>query len=310
MTNKMLTVKRRSHFKNPIEDKRWFMDWVGRLETLNNKTYHPITIDTALGRTQVYRLGPHQQQQETLVIFPGARTSALFWDFENGLELLSGKVRIYLVETNGLPNLSDGDTPDIKSLDYGHWAAEVLDKLNLSETYIAGASFGGLICAKLCIVAPSRVKSAFLLNAGCLQPFSISAKNLYYNILPIAFPTRKTVSLFLNNAVLYPPSHTLSPAYYSLLVEYELFVLKRYVDNTQKPYDMNHELTEITVDIYLIQGTKDLLFPMKTSVSNAKQKIKSLKKVIAFEDVGHGIETYPRALDTIEQLIFRGDSRK
>jgi pimeloyl-ACP methyl ester carboxylesterase len=306
MTNKMVTIKRRSHFKNPIADKRWFIDWVSKLETLNNKTYHPISLDTALGNTQVYSLDTHQEKQESLVIFPGARTSALFWDFENGLDLLSKKFRIYLVETNGLPNLSDGNTPEIKSLDYGYWAAEVLEKLNLSETYIAGASFGGLICAKLCLAAPQRVKGSFLLNAGCLQPFSLSPKNLFYNILPIVFPTRKTISLFLDNAVLYPPGHTLSAAYYDLLVEYELFAIKRYVDNTQKPYDMDQELTRITVDTYLIQGDKDVLFPMSTSVSNAKQKIKPLKKIVAFEDVGHGIETYPKAIAAIQQLIFAG----
>jgi hypothetical protein len=49
-------------------------------------------------------------------------------------------MRIFMIETNGLPNLSDGATPDIKSLDYGIWATEIFDKLDIGNAFIAGAS--------------------------------------------------------------------------------------------------------------------------------------------------------------------------
>lgn len=79
-----------------------------------------------------------------------------------------------MIETNGLPNLSSGATPDIKSLDCGIWASEVLGKLNIETAFVAGASFGGFICMKLGIVNPEKIKAAFLLNPGCLQPFSLT----------------------------------------------------------------------------------------------------------------------------------------
>lgn len=184
-------IKYHSEFKNPQQDKVWFENWVKQVEHVNQKTYTRLELDTVLGKTVVWGLNSDHQNLETLVIFPGARTSVLFWDFDNNLNNLGKPVRLFLVETNGLPNSSDGDTPDIKSTDYGTWAADILNKLGIEQAYIAGASFGGLICMKLCITNPEKVKAAFLLNPGCLQPFSLSFKNLYYNLLPIIAPHPK-----------------------------------------------------------------------------------------------------------------------
>ncbi|RAJ20602.1 pimeloyl-ACP methyl ester carboxylesterase [Gelidibacter algens] len=208
-----------------------------------------------------------------------------------------------MVETNGLPNLSGGQTPDIKSLDYGYWANEVLEKLKIEKTYIAGASFGGLICMKLGIANPEKIKAAFLLNPGCLQPFSLTFKNLYFNLLPILKPTEKNVLKFLDKAVFSKPNHKLSERSEKMLVEYEVFAISRYKDNTQKPYYMDKQLEEVDVDIYLLEGDKDLLFPFKKSIENAKRQINKLKEVKVFNNVGHGIETHDKALNYIGKQI-------
>ncbi|HRI59456.1 MAG TPA: alpha/beta hydrolase [Saprospiraceae bacterium] len=294
-----MEIKRKSRFKNPAQDRQWFENWVSELEQANGRRYARIEVETSLGKTHIWGLNTKNDGLETFVIFPGARTTALFWDFNKGLDNLNGRFKIYLVETNGLPNLSDGDTPDIHSLGYGEWAAEVFDQLNIQHAFIAGASFGGLVCMKLAIVAPSRVKAAFLLNPGCLQPFSLSFKNLYYNLLPMLLPSWKNVSRFLDNAVFCKPFHALSDVYERLIIEYELLALIRYKDSTQKPYYMGDELKAVTTDTFLLVGDKDLLFPYKKSVENARAKIGSLKKVIVFENVGHGIETFGEAIQTI-----------
>ncbi|HEV8512438.1 MAG TPA: alpha/beta hydrolase [Cyclobacteriaceae bacterium] len=298
-----MRIAKTSQFKNVEQDKIWFENWVTKLETLNGKQYQRFQLQTALGKTHVWGLNTNDESLESLVIFPGARTTSLFWDFDNGLNHLTGKLKIFLIETNGLPNLSDGSTPDIKSLDYGEWASEVLDKLNVKRAFIAGASFGGLIAMKLSIVAPSKVRAAFLLNPGCLQSFSLSWRNLYYNLLPIFSPTRKNVLTFLDKAIFCKPYHQLSAKAEELIVEYEVFALTRYKDNTQKPYDMSEELRRVKVDTFLLEGDKDLLFPYQTSVTNAKKKIQSLKGVEVFENVGHGIETYNKAIQYMDLKI-------
>jgi len=298
-----MEIKHKSFFKDEKNDILFLENWVRKLEKLNNRDYERIQVTTSLGKTHVWRLNTSARHLDTLIIFPGARTTSLFWDFDRGLDNLHQDLRIFMVETNGLPNFSDGSTPDIKSLDYGHWANEVLEKLGIEKAFVAGASFGGLICMKLGITNPEKVKAAFLLNPGCLQPFSMSLKNLYYNLLPIIKPTEKNVLTFLDKAIFSKPNHQLSPEAEKLIIEYEVFALKRYTDKTQKPYYMGKQLNDVKVETYLLEGDKDLLFPFQRSIDNAKNHLSSLKEVKVFENVGHGIETYSKAMNFIGTRI-------
>jgi pimeloyl-ACP methyl ester carboxylesterase len=297
-----MKIKFSSSFKSPESDRAWFKNWVGQLEQTNGRIYEKIEVKTTIGTTMVYGLQTSDKTLEPLVIFPGARTTSLIWDFDRNLDLLLDRFRIYLVETNGLPNLSDGDTPDVHSLDYGHWAAQLMEKLDLQSSYIAGASFGGLVNMKLCITNPERVKAVFLFNPGCFQPFSLALSNLYYNLLPILIPKRKNVEKFLKKAIFKDPEHLISPNAWNLLVDYELFALTRYNDKTQKPYFMNQELTLVQSGVYLILGEKDLLFPAEKSLENGRKLLPNLR---AFQILraGHGVETMNKALYFLKDNI-------
>jgi pimeloyl-ACP methyl ester carboxylesterase len=298
-----MKIKSKSYFKNGKTDQIYFENWVTQLAKSNHRHYERYEIETSLGKTMVWGLYTKEQHSDTLVIFPGARTTSLIWDFDSGLDNLNHKMRIFMVETNGLPNLSDGASPDIKSLDYGTWASEVFERLKIEQAFVAGASFGGLICMKLGIVNPEKVKAVFLLNPGCLQPFSMTLKNLYFNLLPIIKPSKNNVLKFLDNAVFSKPNHQLSDFSEEMLVDYEVFAISRYKDNTQKPYYMDKQLEEVNVDTYLLLGDKDLLFPFQKSLENAKRQIKKLKATKVYNNVGHGIETYDKALNYIGDRI-------
>jgi pimeloyl-ACP methyl ester carboxylesterase len=298
-----MKIYSRSQFKDETADRNYFENWVAQLEINNGRQYERYEIETSLGKTYIWGLNTKDEQLDTLVIFPGARTTSLIWDFDKGLDNLNHKMKIFMVETNGLPNLSNGSTPDIKFLDYGLWATEVFDKLKIEKAFIAGASFGGLICMKLGIVKPEKIKATFLLNPGCLQPFSLTLKNLYYNLLPIIKPNEKNVLKFLDKAVFSKPNHKLSDFSEKMLVDYEVFAISRYKDKTQKPYYMDKHLEEVKAETYLLVGDKDLLFPYQKSVDNAKRQIKTLKETKIYNNVGHGIETYDKALNYIGEKI-------
>jgi hypothetical protein len=79
-----MKIKRKSHFKNPAQDKPWFENWVSELEQANGRRYARLEVETSLGKTQIWGLNTENDDLETLVIFPGARTTALFWDFNRG----------------------------------------------------------------------------------------------------------------------------------------------------------------------------------------------------------------------------------
>lgn len=292
-----------STFKDPSLDHAAFEAWVVQLESMNDRKYTRKEVQTSLGKTVVWCLNEADASLDTMVIFPGARTTSLIWDFDRGLDNFQHDMRIFMVETNGLPNLSDGNTPEIKTLDYGMWAAEVLDGLRIEQAFVAGASFGGLVGMKLAIVAPEKIKALFLLNPGCLQFFSLSGDNLYYNLLPFIYPSEKNVTKFLRKIVFCSPTHEISAQAYKLLVEYQLLALTRHVDKAQKPYYMKKQLAETEVDVYLLEGDQDLLFPFQRSIDNARKHIQSLKEIKVFKDVAHGIETYSGALNYVGEVI-------
>ncbi len=297
-----MKIARTSYFKNKQKDLEWFYDWANRVQQYSGHLYQKLEIKTDLGNTLIWQTG-NLNAKKTIVIFPGFRTSPLFWDLDKGLDFLMEDFKIYLVETNGQPNPSDGHSPAIRSMDYGHWAKQILDALKIEKTFIAGASFGGLVCMKLAIVAPEKIEGAFLFNAGCLQPFSLSWKNLSANLKPILFPSKKNVLNFLDTAVFCKPNHQLSSRAEELIVEYQMNVLTRYKDKTQKPYYMGAELKKVQVPTYLFEGDKDILFPFKKSIANAKEYISTLKEAFVFENVGHGIETYRPALEKMASSL-------
>ena len=291
-----IKIHSKSQFKNEAADRAQFENWVSRMEIHTGRTYERFSLPTSLGNTHVWGLNTEDTTRDALVIFPGARTTSLIWDLDRGLDQIGCRLRIFMVETNGLPNLSEGNTPDIKGLDYGKWATEVLDSLELDSAFVAGASFGGLICMKMALVSPERIKAAFLLNPGCLQPFSLSLKNLYFNLLPIVKPTARNVSKFLDKAIFSKPNHQLSEVAEQLLIDYEVFAISRYQDRTQKPYYMDKQLESVTVPTYVLLGDQDLLFPYQKSMENARRQLHSLQDLKVFTQVGHGIEIYGPAL--------------
>jgi pimeloyl-ACP methyl ester carboxylesterase len=66
---------------------------------------------------------------------------------------------------------------------------------------------------------------------------------------------------------------------------------------------MDEQLEDVKVDTFLLVGDKDLLFPYQKSIDNAKRKIKTLKETKIYTNVGHGIETYDKAINYIGEKI-------
>jgi pimeloyl-ACP methyl ester carboxylesterase len=270
----------------------------------NNIEYTKFKIATSLGKTQIYGINTEKIDLETLLIFPGFRTTSLIWDLDKGLQSLAKQTRIFLVETNGQPNLSDGYSPSIRNLDYGKWGAEVFEKLNIESAYIAGASFGGLVCMKISLVIPDKIKSAFLLSPGCFRMISFRIKNMYYNLLPLINTSNQNIRKFLDKIVFNKPKHKLTEESENLLTEYLFLVISRYKDKTEKPYYMGDQLDDISVETYLLVGENDILFPPRKSIENAKKHLQmNLKNIEIFENVGHGIECFKPSLEYIEKII-------
>lgn len=294
-----------SRFKNPNKNKLFLNEWVKDLELKNGYEYDKFSVKTSLGNTQIYGLNTLTTERETLVVLPGYRTTSLIWDLDSGLQNLAKTFRIFMVEINGQPNLSDGDSPQIKTLDYGYWLNEVFIALKISKAFIAGASFGGLVCMKFAITNSEKIKAVILLNPGCLRSISFKVKNLYYNFLPIASPRKSSITKFLDAIIFNSNEKSTSKEAEQHLVKYLLFAIRNHRNKAHIPYYMKSQLQKVKVDTYLILGKKDILFPYKICLKNAKKHLGNHLKEVFMEDFGHGIELHKPALMHISDIINR-----
>jgi len=278
----IMKIKGTSVYKIEDEAKAFLEQWNYKIQLLNNSFYEKIYTRTSLGKTIVWGYNTEKTHLETIVIFPGFRTCGMFWDFDNGLAPLKKDYRVFLVDINGQPCLSDGNSPDIKGNDYGVWATELFEKLGINKATIIGASFGGIVCLKLCLVSPHLVEKAILMDPAGISNFSSSFQNLYYNFLPIIFKNRSSVIKFVNKIALHPPPQDLPYAYRELLIEYILFTLKNFQNKADLPVALHKDdLKKITADIYLVLGENDLLFPTKKTIAIA-QKIFPLYEILKY----------------------------
>jgi homoserine acetyltransferase len=66
---------------------------------------------------------------------------------------------------------------------------------------------------------------------------------------------------------------------------------------------MDKELAAVKVETYVIEENQDLLFPYRKSVANAQKHLRNLKEIKVFNNVGHGIETYDKAMNYMGEKI-------
>lgn len=293
-----------STFKDPAAGLARLERWNARVQELNGLPYESLTIETRFGPTRVWAHQRDRAELPTLVFLPGARTCGLFWDLGHVLAPLKADYRIFIPDVVGQPGLSAGQCPDIKSNDYGVWADEVFAGLDLAQATVIGASQGCLIGIKLALQAPGRVERLVMMNPGGIQPFSSKLYNLFYNLLPMLLPNRRTIGAFFDKAILHPPDHTVSPQVYELMMDYMQLALTgfRFAGDLPTPLRPD-EFEAVTQDVYLVLGDKDPLFPTAGTVALAEKHFKQLRSVTVLPNIGHGIETSPKAIEVLQRIL-------
>jgi pimeloyl-ACP methyl ester carboxylesterase len=297
-----MKTKRISSYKGPA-DKQFVENWSNKIQTSNSSFYEKLKIESSIGETVVLSLNHERSDLEPIVILPGARTFGMFWDLNDSLKPLKKDYRIYLVDVIGQPGLSSGNSPDVKTNEFGLWICEVLDNLKLEKTNIVGASFGGLLGIKLANVAPGRITKMVLMNPIGFSYISLAPSSLFFNLLPIFRPNYKNVVRFVDKIVL-GGGEDLSKERREFLIEIILQTLQKFNFQADYPYKMsNSELTGWSVPTYLIVGGKDALIPHQKTLQIAHQTVENLKGVHILKGIGHGIELSKTAIELLKEIL-------
>ena len=295
-----------SRYKDPAEAEQFNSQWVQAIQQRSGFTLQAQTLNTDWGPTQVWIHTPQRRVYETLVLLPGFNTSALVWLLGQGLCRLTKNFRLCLVDINGQPGLSAGESPQFQTDDYGLWTKQVLEQLGTSRATLVGHALGGLICLKACRVAPDLIKKAILVNPAGLQSLSLSVALFRYYLLALRSPSESAVRSFLREAIFSPLDQPLDPVQEQLLVDFQVYSLRNF-DPPQWWHQAlpNEELTSIQTPVFVVLGAQDKIYPYQTTQRRALAHLPSLVSVTVLPTLGHSVQNSPGFSLVLEGLLTR-----
>lgn len=291
-----------SKYKN-ADSREWLERWLDDVLRENNLDYQRTELETFLGKTSVLTKNHDRKDFEALVFLPGGRTCGIFWDINNNLAPFYDNYRIYLVDVNGQPGLSDGKVPLIDSDGYGKWLREVLEGLELKEANFIGASFGGSLIAKLAEVGADSIRKAFLCNPAGFANISVRPKNLYYLLAPMVLKTPKTVENFLEKIVFHE-DFKIDAKKRAQLVDFLLYTNKNFEMRAENPRPFPDEvLKKLTAPTYLMLDRDDIFINQYKTYERARKILPNLIETVWLEKHGHGIELSNEIASEIEKKL-------
>jgi pimeloyl-ACP methyl ester carboxylesterase len=154
--------------------------------------YEPMDLPGRYGRTHLVASGP--EDAPTLVLLHMFFSSLTQW--AANIADLSRDHRVYAIDVMGQPGKSIPDQPLKSRQDCVAWLSEVLNALNIENTNLVGASFGGWLTLNYALGAPERLnKIALLSPAGGFLPL---VKQFYVRgMLTNLIPTRSMMESFV-----------------------------------------------------------------------------------------------------------------
>lgn len=252
-----------------------------QLEKLEHP-YESRIVETSFGKTHILVTG--NPEGEPLLVFHGGNATNPFT-----LKLfrpLFDTYKIYAVDTIGHPGRSAQVSLSARTLDYGIWAAQVIDALKYEKMACLGISFGGGILVRLASYAPEKIsKGIFIVPSG------IANGSMSSMIVKAALP------MFFYN--LFPNRKNLVKAVSAMGVsennEDTLEMIQATFDHVIVKQEMprNAEIEELSRFIapsLVIGAEKDIFFPGDKVTDRAREILPGLKSAEIIPGASHLLE--------------------
>lgn len=253
-------------------------------------------VETSYGPTHLLISG--KENGKPLVLWHGQNANLLSW--LHWLPALTPYYRIYVIDMIGGMGKSAPGRPSKKGLDYGIWAAEVLESLGLSRVNLIGISQGTWLINKLAMVAPETINSAILMSAAGILPLDMA---MVFRMLPkVLFKPPEQASKVMVD-IISPPGVPLDPFFLELL---EL-TMRYFRSEPAAPVLSDEEIKTLTAPTYLLMGQYEVAVKPYKVLQRAVELVPNLISAEIVPGVGHSmIHTQPdwvtsRALHFLEQ---------
>lgn len=129
-----------------------------------------LTVPTRYGQTFMLASGP--ENAPPLILLHGSSTNSAMWIGD--VAEYSRHYRVYAADIPGEPGKSEAVRSEINGPFGREWLQDVLDALQVGQTYLLGISMGGWIALQFAGECPERVKRLALLCPGGVSPPKVS----------------------------------------------------------------------------------------------------------------------------------------
>jgi 3-oxoadipate enol-lactonase len=185
---------------------------------------------------------------------------------------------------------------------------KVLDALKLNKVILAGLSYGSLVAQHFAVLFPQRLEKLILLSTFAHKTPYYDAIELawwraldlggYPLMLDIMLPSVLSEEYFKNPLI---PIEMMKQARQEVNDEKE--ALFKLMQATKERKDFRKELRKITTPTLVIQGEKDLLFPIHMAEEVSKNISGSQLKIIPAAGHTLNLEAVPQMCKEIKDFI-------
>ena len=281
--------EKKSKYKTE-NSREWLENWLENVLRTNHLEYERSELQTELGKTNVLAKNSDRKDLDALIFLPGGRTCGIFWDINNNLKPLYENYRIYLIDINGQPGLSDGNAPSLDSDGYGKWLKQIVSELGLDKANFIGASFGGSLIMKLAETDSTLIKRAVMCNPAGFVNINLNPKNLFYLLMPMILPSKKNVVNFLNKIII-DENLRFDGQKLEQIADFLLYTNQNFSMQAENPKPFSDEvLRKLNAPSYLILDRDDIFINQKKTAERAAKLLPNLVETIWLEKHGHGIE--------------------
>lgn len=252
-----------------------------------------------------FEIQGNESAKETIVFLNGLSQSTMSWALTT--PYFTANYKIILIDFI-FQGQSD-KTGDWRNFDqHANDVLTILDSLKIEKVIIIGLSYGSLVAQHMAVNSPKRIEKLILISTFAHKTPYFEAIELswwralefggYSLMLDIMLPSVLSENYFTNPLI---PIDLMKQARQESIEDKQaLFKLMR---ATKEREDYRKKLADITIPTIVIQGEKDLLFP----VHMAKEVSDSIPntKLIVIPNAGHtlNLEAVPQMCKAILDFI-------
>ncbi|MEM6726171.1 MAG: alpha/beta hydrolase [Bacteroidota bacterium] len=239
--------------------------------------YTHLDVPTSFGRTRVIRTG--DPSAKPIVVFHGIHAGAPLT--LEAIKELNDTFCLYVVDTIGQATKSEFTKLNINGPDFGVWANEVFEGLELDRADVIGVSYGGFIVQKLIANHPERIdRCVLVVPAGLANgAFGESMKKLSWPLLRYTITKKdEHLSTFIRAFSEDDPHH----------FQFQKALLNGVKLDFRRPGILNaQDVAGFDRPVFLIVASQDIFFPADRSIQKAKQVFATLKEVHLLKGAKH-----------------------